>query len=84
MPPNFWLPPDLNITFVVLSIGAIGSYILAYYYRKKALKYKGELDFIRSKYHSDTNLINPHTSKIDSKATNNKSKGKDICSNIKG
>ena len=79
MPPNFWLPSDPNITFVVLSIGAIVSYILAYYYWKKALKYKKELDFIRSKYHSDAILINPKTSATDNTTTSNKLKGIDKC-----
>ena len=85
LPPNFWLPPPLNIVFVVLSICVIGSYFLAYTNYKKARKYKRELDYIKSKYHSEDTILNkPQISPKDNKTTNRIAKECDNLANKKG
>ncbi len=83
MPPDFWLPQPPDITFVVLSVVAITSYILALRDRRIARQYIWELDSLKRKHHSDEDdniLKKPMISPTQAATTNKEANKNGNCS----
>lgn len=71
--------PDFIVFFGLVILGFIAN-IRAFYYQKKARKYKRELDLLKRQFHSDeldSNLAKPQTSTMTNAITKITSIGDD-------
>lgn len=62
MPPEFWQPKPMDLSFVLLSLCSIISWYLGYYYWRKFKRCQKKLDSFKSYSEPDNILPNPQSS----------------------